>query len=87
MAVKELLSENRGEMMSRFLCEKDCVESLLGIQSSSSPDKKDKLCKKTFLLTTHEHKIGLWISLLTFKEKEINGFFAVLIANFCIINT
>ena len=44
MAVKELLSENRGEMMARFLCEKDCVESLLGIQSSSSPDKKDKLC-------------------------------------------
>ena len=40
MVLKELLSENRGEMMSRFLYEKDFVESLLGIQSSSSPDKK-----------------------------------------------
>ena len=80
MAVKELLSENRGEMISRFLFEKDCVESLLGYQSSSSPDKKDKLCKKMFLFTTHEHEIGLWISLLTFNEKGINGFFAVIIA-------
>ena len=40
IAVKELLLENRGEMMSRLLYEKDCVESLLGYQSSSSPDKK-----------------------------------------------
>ena len=86
MEVKELLSENRGEMMSRFLYEKDCVESLLGIQSSSSPDKKINCAEKTFLLTTHEHEIGLWISLLTFNEK-INSFFAVLITNFCVINT
>ena len=80
MAVKELLSENRDEMMSRFLFEKDCVESLLGYQSSSSPDKKDKVCKKTFLFTTHEHQIGLWISLLTFNEKRINTFFGFIIA-------
>ena len=69
MAVKELLSENRVRSCQGFLCEKDCVESLLGFQSSSSPDKK-----KTFLLTTHEHEIGLWISLVAFNEKEINGF-------------
>ena len=42
MAVKELLLENRGEMMSRSLYGKDCVESLFGIPSSLSPDKKDK---------------------------------------------
>ena len=82
MAVNKLLSENRDEMMSRFLYEKDCVESLLGYQSSLSPDKKDKVCKKTFLFTTHKHEIGLWISLLTFNEKEINGFFAVIVAKF-----
>ena len=47
IAVKELLSENRGEIVSRFLFEKDCVESLLGIQGSSSPDKRHKLCKNS----------------------------------------
>ena len=44
MVVKELLLENKGEMMSRFLYDKDSVESLLGIQSSSSPDKKKINC-------------------------------------------
>ena len=56
MVVKELLSENRGEMMARFLCEKDCVESLLGIQSSSSPDKKDKLCNKKCSCSPHTNR-------------------------------
>ena len=79
MAVKELLSENRGVMMSRLLVEKDCVESLLGYQSSSSPDKKYKVCEKNVLFTTHKHQIGHWISLLTFNEKRINTFFGFII--------
>ena len=42
--------------------------------SSSYPEKTNKLCRKTFLLTRHEHKIGLWMFRITLNEK-INGFF------------